>query len=618
MENKVDYVSLVKKAQFGDKQSFEGLARLAEKRLRVDVFRLTLQHELTQEIIQETLIEMFKVLRDLEDAHRFWPWLYKIALNKVRLHHRKERRRKTVYLSAAANDKSKENGQEVMTNVISSELKEIVVAAMRALKPRQRAVLTMRCYREMDYTDIADSLGCSEFAAKMLFYRAKKTLRKELGRNGLTKGSLLAALVLFGKLTAPSEAAQVSVTAAATKVGLLAGLAGLATTKTGIVSITAAGALAVGTIVTTSGPEASKMPSGKGRPGSVRVISPFGQSTNTNEEYWYYFPEGVDRPMMLRAMPPEGESQSHCQVLQDSQANYYYRGGGIHIRNHRVYNDDLSVFRLPTDSPGLSSFLSQVEDNGPRMQHVPVRAKGLLVVAARRRNRDRYAWVTRHFNALDESFFLSDWPTGIRITDDRDAMHKRGWTYFRLTGQILGQQVSGVGRIPFVYSTSRQYKPWLRLKVVGGPSIVDNGAEARVHAAGGALSAAYEGGSFFKGLARPWMGLHAIDTVRRDAAEQQIFFETKHEQGTDTAEVVLSYGRFRLAYTIELENDVIKKIAFLTSEGIKGELEFSYLQDISSAGSEFAEPRIDSYRKRQQRGKGLLWLVDLAEGSLGK
>jgi hypothetical protein len=523
-----------------------------------------------------------------------------------------------VYLSAAANGKSQENGHEVMTNVISSELKEIVVAAMRALKPRQRAVLTMRCYREMDYSDIADSLGCSEFAAKMLFYRAKKTLRKELGRNGLTKGSLLAALVLFGKLTAPSEAGQVSVTAAATKVGLLAGLAGLATTKTGIVSITAAGALVVGTIVTTSGPEAAKMPSGKDRPGSVRVISPFGQSTNANEEYWYYFPEGLDRPMMLRAMPPEGESQSHCQVLQDSQANYYYRGGGIHIRNHRVYNGDLSVFRLPTDSPELSSFISKVEGNGPRMQYVPVRAKGLLVVAARRRNRDRYAWVTRHFNALDESFFLSDWPTGIRKTDDRDTMHKRGWTYFRVTGQIRGQQVSGVGRIPFVYGTSRQYNAWLRLKLGGGPSIVDNGAEARVYDAGGVLSAAYEGGSFFKGLSRPWMGLHTIDTVRRDAAEQQIFFETKHEQGTDTAEVELSYGRFRLAYTIELEQDVINRIAFLTSEGIKGELEFSYLQVINSAGSEFVEPRIDSYLKRQQRGQGLLWLVELAEGSLGK
>ena len=73
MENTADYVRLVKRAQLGDKESLERLSELAEERLRVDIFRLTLQEDLAQEIVQESLIEMLRVLSDLKDATGFGP-----------------------------------------------------------------------------------------------------------------------------------------------------------------------------------------------------------------------------------------------------------------------------------------------------------------------------------------------------------------------------------------------------------------------------------------------------------------------------------------------------------------------------------------------------------------
>ena len=212
MEKTVDYVRLVKRAQLGHKESLDKLTELAEERLRVDVFRLTLQEDLAHEIVQESLFEMFRVLNDLKDAHRFWPWLYKIAINKMRLHYRTEKRRRTVTATAVGEKVSYGGSEQAMAGAISGELKDIVLNAMRRLKPRHRTVLTMRCYREMEYSQIAESMGCSEFAAKMLFYRAKKSLRKQLSRFGFGKGLLLPALVLFGKMTAPSEAAAAEVT----------------------------------------------------------------------------------------------------------------------------------------------------------------------------------------------------------------------------------------------------------------------------------------------------------------------------------------------------------------------------------------------------------------------
>jgi len=272
----------------------------------------------------------------------------------------------------------------------------------------------------------------------------------------------------------------------------------------------------------------------------------------------------------------------------------------------------LSVARLPTDSEDLSRFISQVEGGQAEMERVSSTKKGLLVISKRSDQGGDRIWRTdRHFNVLDEEYFQFDWPQNARIVDNRDEMHKRGWTYFRITGHINGQQVSGTGRMPFVYAASGQSGPWLNLQLADGTRIVDSGAEACVFDASGKAVAAYKGGSFFKGLGRPWMGLHTIDTVRRDAAEKQVWFETRHLPGGSKVEVILTHEQTRLVYTFDIQTDVIEKITFSADNGGEGDLEFSYLQNIDNPGNEFVSPRVASYRKLQQNPPGMLWLLKL-------
>jgi len=68
-----------------------------------------------------------------------------------------------------------------------------------------------------------------------------------------------------------------------------------------------------------------------------------------------------------------------------------------------------------------------------------------------------------------------------------------------------------------MYITSEQNSPWLRLEVVDRLKIVDSGVEARIYDIEGKIAGRYEGSSFFTGLSRPWMGLHTVDTICRDA-----------------------------------------------------------------------------------------------------
>lgn len=615
MINHKEHAELIKKAQLGDRESLSRLAEVVRVHLREYVLRLTLQEDLTEDIVQESILEMFKVFDKLKKADRFWAWLHGIAFNKIRSHYGRQWRHKTISLSEVACEIATEDSQNALADMVNRELKQIVLRSMRELSPRHRAILTMRCYKDMAYSDIAMLMGCTEFGAQALFYRAKKALSKKLSRHGLGKGYLLTALVLFGKLTAATEAtaANVSVTAATLKVGAAASLAAMVTSKTALVSLTGAGIIAASTVAITHGTnnidnklQKTEIQTYFNTPQQILVDKPM-------EQCWYFFPEGTGGPVMMRMLEfSKSGKQSYCQYLQNEHANYSYDKATIYMNNFRMYNPDLSVRRLPTDNEDLTDFISRIAGRPDDMEYVSGKGKGLLVISKRSSNHGDRIWrIDRHFNVLEEEYFQFDWPESAKIIDNRDEMHKRGWTYFRISGRLNGEQVSGTGQIPFVYATSKRFSPWLKLQLRDGSKIVDSGVEACVFDANGKPVATYTGGSFFKGLGRPWMGMHTIDTVRRDAAEQRVSFETKKISSDSKAEVALTGEQVKLVYTIDMETDVIEKITFSTGSGDEGELRFSYVQNIDNPGGEFTRPGIGSYRTPQQSPPGMLWFVKL-------
>jgi RNA polymerase sigma factor (sigma-70 family) len=600
MNNGTDYIELVKKAQLGDKECLNRLAETAREHLREYVQRLTLEEGVTDDIVQESVLEMFKVFGKLKKSSRFWYWLDGIAFNKVRSYYGKRWRHKTVSLSELGYEIAETNGPDGLADMVTAELKQIVVSSMRRLQPRHRAVLTMRCYKGMKYSEIAELMKCSEFGVQALFYRAKKALAKELSRCGLGKGTLLTALVLFGKLTAPSEAAAatVSVTAAACKVSVPASLVAIASGKTAIVSLTAAGALAIGGIVARPVIDGRvRLP--ENRPvTSLQVAGRMEPVKRAAEECWYYYPRSVDGPVMLRWVQWDSEGKkSYGRWWQDDRANYCFvkSANTIYINNYRMWSSRLDVQTLPTDGANFIDFLSIVEGQNYEMKYVSGGGQGLLVITRRGgEEKSDQLRIVQHYNMLEEEYFQYKWPPEARVVDLRDTMHKRGWTYFKITGRIDDKEVQGRGRTPFVYAESQRHGPWVELKV--GDSIVSEAC--------------------FSGLGRPWMGLHTIDTVRRDTGREWLWFETRYTPDETKLEVWVTYKEVKLVYTIEMEKDIVEKITFLVKDQTRGELRFTYLQEIDDVGSEFAEPGGESDRRDQREEAGLLWLMRLIESGM--
>jgi RNA polymerase sigma-70 factor (ECF subfamily) len=442
MDQKKYELELIKRARRGDRQSLDELATLARERLGTYVYRMTQEDDLAQEIVQETLFEMCKALGKLKSNERFWPWLHGIATNKLRRFYRTEKKQRNLAAASAKRKGSPADRQEGLENLVNEELKTIVAAAIKRLRVRHKAVLIMRCYDGMSHSEIAESLGCSEFSTRMLFLRAKRALQRELSRNGFGKASLLTALVVFGKMTAPTKAAaaKISVTAAATKVGLLAEAVVLATSKTAVVSVAAAGAITAGTIVAPSIlPRHEMSPSEAVTP----VVVQFGINSAAREQHWQYFPDGPSGAMILRAESAPAGGMSRREILQDKYANYDYHGNTVHINNHRMYAADLSVPTLPTDYPEMVEFLSKVVPGNRQIGYVREESNSLLVSYSRN-NGEPFSTPNAipQPTALQDHVFLPDWTSTTQM-DHRDQMHKRGWTYFRIRGRVNGQEVMG-------------------------------------------------------------------------------------------------------------------------------------------------------------------------------
>jgi RNA polymerase sigma-70 factor (ECF subfamily) len=659
MDNQRKYIELVTLAQKGDRESLNRLSEVGRVYLRTYVYRLTLQEDITEDIVQDTLLEMVKFIDNLKNAECFWSWLRVIAVNKMHNRNKKEGLHRAASLRQAETEYS---GSRLglsgidYSSLESSECRQIIMESMRNLKPHHRQVLVMRCFEDLKYSQIAEEIGCKEFNARVIFYRAKNALKKQLSKRGLGKGMLLPCMYLFGQITKRAKTEVVNISAQSLAAGPIAAIIGSLFTKIGI-AVTGLLVAAVVSLVTLELPTAHNDSYFAGIPNRGQVKSFYymeqdwgktGQFNRNLErgrslsmgcyEQWFYFPDGVDGPMfmMMQRWDPQQKDRL-CGWLQNSSAKYYYHSGRniIHIYNYNLPLLGLLTRRLPTDEPEFTDFLDQVEGKIPDVNYFRDPNTGILMGALDNRfyNARNYKYQIT-YNTLEKNTFDKfryEWPKDANLVDERDAMHKRGWTYFQITGRLGDAQIEGKGRIPFIYDELSQHWPWLKVNISQKTILVDCPSGAYVTTAEGLVTAVYPAGTFFKGLTKPWMGMHTIDLVRRDAVERRIAFSTKSsdynpkQSQYERAEVVFYKDTERkkplMIYTINVTADLVDKIEFPpnhdASDKTGGQLSFNYLDDISKVDSEFVEPKkIKLPKQMKTDGPGILWLIKLSQGSL--
>ncbi|NQT00906.1 MAG: sigma-70 family RNA polymerase sigma factor [Planctomycetes bacterium] len=183
MNNDDKYIQqLLCQARSGSRKSMGQLAVVVRERLYPFVFRTTLNHDLTEDVLQETLLTVVRQVASLRESRRFWPWVYRIAWSKIQDNHRRSRLRtsgKTSLLQYHASD-ARVGSDSILDAQIHAESLQQVSEVLEQLSHHHKDVLRLRYYEQLPYDRIASMTRTTPQMARVRFHRAKKSLKARL------------------------------------------------------------------------------------------------------------------------------------------------------------------------------------------------------------------------------------------------------------------------------------------------------------------------------------------------------------------------------------------------------------------------------------------------------
>ena len=175
---------LAESARAGDRTSLERLVNLFHGDIFRMVFYRTCSRMDAEDLTQEIFMQMMKSLPNLKDTSRFRPWLFRIAINRVRDFHRKKSILNFFGTSSEVEDSvhiSPVNSDDPADRLIQKEFWKQFHEFAKCLSQGEREVFILRFADHLGIREIAETLKKNESTVKTHLYRALKKLRKTPG-----------------------------------------------------------------------------------------------------------------------------------------------------------------------------------------------------------------------------------------------------------------------------------------------------------------------------------------------------------------------------------------------------------------------------------------------------
>jgi RNA polymerase sigma-70 factor (ECF subfamily) len=127
-----------------------------------------------EDLVQEVFMRAYQAYPSLRDHSNHRAWLYKIATNcaLTKLRQLKSRGAKLIAMTCPAASSDSVSLGERLTGQVRQAIKK--------LPTKQKACLTLYYLEDLDYPEIAETVGCTEVSARANVYQALRRLRREL------------------------------------------------------------------------------------------------------------------------------------------------------------------------------------------------------------------------------------------------------------------------------------------------------------------------------------------------------------------------------------------------------------------------------------------------------
>ena len=156
--------------------AYTELVNKYSEKLYWHIRRMVLQHEDANDVLQNTFIKVWNALAGFREDSQLYTWLYRIATNESLSFIAQQKRKTAIDFDEVAEEYG--NLVKADTNFNANRLEWQLQLAIQQLPEKQRIVLNLRYYDEMNYDEMSRVLDTSAGALKASYHHAAKKVEE--------------------------------------------------------------------------------------------------------------------------------------------------------------------------------------------------------------------------------------------------------------------------------------------------------------------------------------------------------------------------------------------------------------------------------------------------------
>jgi len=182
MRADTDSTDLIRQAAAGDAGAWRQIVASCGPRVFALIYRQCGDRDLAEELTQATFVTVVeKFDSKYREQGRFEPWLFRIAMNRLRDEMRRRKRQAVPINQAMLVHVRDESAPQVLERLSRDEQIERLRISVAELPEADREVLHLRHTAGLSFAQIAETLGQPLGTVLARAHRALKKLREKLG-----------------------------------------------------------------------------------------------------------------------------------------------------------------------------------------------------------------------------------------------------------------------------------------------------------------------------------------------------------------------------------------------------------------------------------------------------
>jgi RNA polymerase sigma-70 factor (ECF subfamily) len=183
-ERDTEISQLAGAARSGNRFAFQQLVSMLEPRIFRMIYYRTRSREDAEDICQDVFLQAYRSLARLQQPERFESWVFRIAVNRVKDYHRRQKFRA---LFSGLNDSDSEDWEtppvekssDIVDEIARKEFWQKVQTMLGQLSKMEKEVFLLRFLDDLGIKEIGDVLKKSESTIKTHLYRALAKFKKD-------------------------------------------------------------------------------------------------------------------------------------------------------------------------------------------------------------------------------------------------------------------------------------------------------------------------------------------------------------------------------------------------------------------------------------------------------